>query len=353
MKKIFLTLISATMVFASMAQTEVTPFTPGLTSEGIAYFLPQTRLHITIEMERTTLTPGEYAPYASHCLRISDAPLQREEHWKLLSVKVTPYGVPDPTRAYSIRFKQKTLAPLVTLTSDGRLLSVNAEAEQPAALSQPSAVTMAGETVNPADYKTPEILAATSIRKAAELAAAEIYDIRENRALLNKGQADYMPKDGEQLKQMLDGLKEQENGLLQLFRGTQSVTHIIATMEVNPGDFSGQPLILFRFSEDWGLSNADDLSGQAYTLSLTDEHTLPAESPNAKPAKQTDDLRYCVTGNARTEITAPDGTTLYSLSLPYSQLGRVERLGGDLFNKKTTTRLFLSPIHGNIEKLEE
>ena len=35
-----------------------------------------------------------------------------------------------------------------------------------------------------------------------------------------------------------------------------------------------------------------------------------------------------------------------------AQFGRVEHLGGDLFNKKSTTRVYLSPSTGAITKIE-
>ena len=57
--------------------------------------------------------------------------------------------------------------------------------------------------MNPRRYLTEEILAAGSTAKMAELTAREIYDLRENRSLLIKGQADFMPQDGQQLKLML------------------------------------------------------------------------------------------------------------------------------------------------------
>ena len=41
--------------------------------------------------------------------------------------------------------------------------------------------------------------------------------------MLAKGEADYMPKDGEQLKLMNERLDTQERALLQLFKGTETV----------------------------------------------------------------------------------------------------------------------------------
>lgn len=335
------------------AQTEVTEFRPGSTIDGVTYFLPQTRLHLTIEATRTTITPGEYAPYAEHFLRIGDAEQKQREQWELKSITAVPYGVADPNRAYSIRLKQRTSAPLATLTADGCLLSINAETDQPGPLSQPSATTLPSTQLNANDYKTPEILAATNPYKAAELTAAEIYDIRENRSLLNKGQADFMPKDGEQLKLMLQNLTTTEEALLQLFRGTSSTTVYRYTIDYTPSDFSGNKQVLFRFSPLYGLTSADDMSGEPYYVTLTDEKTLPVEEINPKATKKpADDIRYCVASDASINITDPNGNSIYKTTLPFAQIGRIEHLGGDLFNKKYSTRVFLNPTTGGLLRIE-
>lgn len=99
----------------------------------------------------------------------------------------------------------------MSLTNDGRLLSVNAKSSvNDEQLPVASVTKVQQKTVNGADFKTEEILSAGSTAKMAELAANEIYDIRENRGLLTKGQADFMPKDGEQLKLMLANLDTQK-----------------------------------------------------------------------------------------------------------------------------------------------
>lgn len=350
--KSYITLLISIACLSLSAQTEITTFHPGITTDGISYFLPQTRLHLTVQAERTVVTPGEYAPYAAHYLRLGDVPQERREEWRITSVTLEPYGIADPTRAYTIRFKQKTLAPLVTLTQDGVLLAINTETALPAPLSQPAATAPVSDAVKADDYKTPEILAANSQRKAAELAAAEIYDIRENRGLLTKGQADFMPTDGEQLKLMLADLATTEAALLQLFRGTTATSQHTFTMDFTPANFSGKKSILFRFSDKYGFCAADDLSGEPYYLTVTDEHTLPAEEPNPKGKKEIEGLRYCVPSQARITLTNADGQNLYSASVPFAQIGRVESLGGELFNKKTSTHLLLHPTTGGILRIE-
>ncbi|MBO4592899.1 MAG: DUF4831 family protein, partial [Bacteroidaceae bacterium] len=41
------------------AQTEVIKYTPGITSDGVVYYLPQTELKIAVTATRTTLHPGD------------------------------------------------------------------------------------------------------------------------------------------------------------------------------------------------------------------------------------------------------------------------------------------------------
>ena len=51
-------------------------------------------------------------------------------------------------------------------------------------------------------------------------------------------------------------------------------------------------------------------------------------------------MRYMVPGRAEVKLCA-DNAELLSQTLPLAQFGRVEHLGGDLFNKKYTTRVTL------------
>ncbi len=335
------------------AQTEVRPYKPGVTPEGITYFLPKTALHVTLTATRTIKTPGEYAAYAERYLRLKGVPQQMEESWELTAVNVTPFGKADTKQAYTIELNPKSSAPLVNLAADGRLLGVNTK-NVPAepTLTRPSVKAVEQESINGADFKTEEILAAGSKSKMAELTANEIYDIRENRSLLMKGQADFMPKDGEQLRLMLAELDAQEAGLLQLFKGTQRQEVHTFTLEYVPSDKVGKD-ILFRFSKHLGLVEKDDLAGEPYYISISDPQTMAAavQPAEGKAKKEILDLRYIVPGRATVSITNAV-QNFYNASVPMAQFGRVEHLGGDLFNKKFTTSVVLSPQTGGIQHID-
>ena len=76
-----------------------------------------------------------------------------------------------------------------------------------------------------------------------------------------------------------------------------------------------------------------------------------AAEANGKAKKEVADLRYATPGRALVKVFSAD-KEFVSQSLPLAQFGRVEHLGGELFNKKTTTHVQLSPVTGGIAKIE-
>lgn len=337
---------------SAMAQTEITRYQPGISKAGITYFLPKTQLRVVVTAQKNHRTPGEFCDYAERYLRLKNVTQTPYDEWKIEKIEVIPYGVADNTKAFTIKLKSKTSAPLVELTPDGRLTAVNAKAtENDPTLPVNKVIKSNKKTVNGADFKTEEILSAGSTTKMAELTANEIYDIRENRALLTKGQADFMPKDGEQLRLMLANLDQQEEGLLQLFRGTEvQETHIFA-FDINPTkDIDKLPL--FSFSKYLGMVDADDPAGVPVYVSIKDLQTLPAVTASTdNKKKEEQDLRYVIPSSVKVNIFSDEKNYL-SASVLMAQFGRIEHLGGDLFNKQYSTRVFLSPTTGNILNIE-
>lgn len=346
--------LSALLVLSSLslsAQTEVSTYRPGITAEGITYFLPKTRLRIVITAQRTLYTPGEYAAYAQRFLDQNGVEQHPAEIWKLTTVDVQPYGVADREKAFTIKLNPKSSAPLVGLSPDGCLLSVNTDAEAIDELPRASVTRHPKEVIDPTPYKTQEILRAGSLTSRAELTAQEIYDIRDNRALLAKGQAEFNPKDGEQLRLMLAQLDKQESALLSLFLGTTKEETHVFTFDFAPTQ-NTEGIELFRFSKHLGLVDADDLAGNPIYISIEDQKTLPEEEvdPKAKK-KEVLDLRYCNPSNALVRIFNTSGT-LFETTTPLAQFGRIEHLGGVLFNKNFNTKVVLSPVTGRIERLD-
>lgn len=343
----------ALLSVTAMCQTEVSAYQPGVTETGITYFLPTTQIRLVVTATKTHYTPGEYCNYAERYLRLKNVPHTSYDEWKIDNIEMIPFGVADKTKAFTIKLNSKTSAPLVELTTDGRLLSINAKAiETDPTLPTARVIKNKKKQINGADFKTAEILSAGSTTKMAELTANEIYDIRENRSLLTKGQADFMPKDGEQLRIMLENLNMQEEGLLQLFRGTTTEETHIFTFDIKPaGDTERLPV--FNFSKYLGMVATDDPAGLPYYISITDLKTVPQANAeaNGKKEKKSEDMRYVLPSRAKIRVFS-DEKEYISTSVPVAQYGRIENLGGELFNKKFTTHVHISPVSGNIIKIE-
>ena len=55
-------------ITGSQAQTAISEYKPGVTSEGAVYYLPKTAIRITLQIEKTTYTPGEFCKYSEKYL---------------------------------------------------------------------------------------------------------------------------------------------------------------------------------------------------------------------------------------------------------------------------------------------
>ena len=333
------------------AQTQSGIYLPGSTAEGIIYFLPKTAIRVAVQIEKTTYTPGDFAAYAERFLRLKDVSPEPSTSYRVVALTQTAIGVRDTTKAYAIRFNNKTAAVNVAQADDGVLLAINA---QPNHQANPVAFKAAQKpaVVNPRQFMNEDILAAGSTAKMAQLTAQEIYDIRDSRSQLVKGQADFMPKDNEQMKLMLSQLDTQDRALTSLFAGTTVRDTTEEVFIINP-DQEIKELPLFRFSKLLGLLDADDLGGSPYYLQVQNLTQLPVKDEEAdkKKKKAENGLYYNVPGKLRSTIY--DGNKAVSQEeFPASQFGNVELLSGDLFNKHYGTRLWLNPLTGGIDKLE-
>ena len=353
MKRLLIALsviISYLSVSPVVAQTQLSAYNAGVTPDGATFFLPRTAIRISVLAEKTTFTPGEYAAYAQRYLHLNNVGDEASVTHRILSIKQMAVGVADTTKAYSVKFNNKTSAINVVLADDGVLLAINAPA-QPQQLPAQFLPARKAPLPDPHQFLTQEILAAGSLAKMAQLTAQEIYDLRENRSLLVKGQADFMPHDGQQMKMMLDQTDLQDRALTRLFSGTTVCDTTEYVFYVHPTDnVTNQPL--FRFSRHFGMVDADDLSGEPYVITITDLNSVPKAVADGKKKKAAENgLYYNVPGRLRSVIT--HGLTIDSQEeMPAAQFGNVELLSGELFNKHYGTHLWLNPVTGAIDKLE-
>lgn len=347
MKKlaIAIALLAATSAYA---QTEVTTGITRGKDYGVVYTLPKTQLEIEIKANKVTYEPGEFSKYADQYLRLNNVSGEPEEYWELVSVKVTPVGLPDSESTYFVKLKDKTVAPLMELTEDGIVTSINVPFSGKKAVPATTIVSTAKQKLNPRDFLTEEILTANSSAKMAELIAKEIYNIRDSKNALLRGQSDNMPKDGAQLKIMLDNLNAQEESMTEMFSGTKNKEEKTFTVRLTPDkEFNNE--VAFRFSKKLGLVANNDLAGAPYYITLKDLKTVTIPQEDGK--KKLEGVAYNVPGKGL--VTLTDGKKkIFEGEVPVTQFGVKEYLAPVLFNKNSTIKVYFDPVTGGLIKVD-
>lgn len=346
MNKLFLSLLLLIMgVLSTSAQRgKAAP-------EGTEYFLPQTELRFKLLIEKTTYQPGEYAIYAEKYLKMKDVSTQPSVTYRIISLSLTSEGGRDTSKCYIAPTDTKHNFQTIDIDDNGVLLAINAE---PKVIKKGEKFTPAPKStpLNPRDYMSADILSAGSTAKMAELCALEIYDIRESKSLLSKGQADFMPKDGEQLRIMLNNLETQERGLTQLFTGV-TVSDTTETELVFVPQKEVERQLLFRFSRWMGMTDTDDLGGNPYYISVEDTHQMPKVQDYALSEKEPNgNVGVYVNTPSKIKVSLFNGETqLASYELYAAQFGKTVMLDDALFGKKLTTSIVLNPITGSLERI--
>ena len=350
MKRILISTVLLSLLLNISGQTQLSTYQPGVTQEGAIYCLPKTAIRVTILVEKTTYKPGDLCKYAERYLRLNNVSPVPSESYALIDISEQAIAVADTTKIYAMKFDSKTSACNVALSDDGILLAINATPREQERV-KPFVSSPRAATVNPRQYMSEEILAAGSTAKMAELTARDIYEIRESRNLLVRGQADNMPKDGEQLRLMLSQLDLQDRAMTSLFEGVTTIDTTEYSFVV-AADKDTEQQILFRLSRQLGVVDADDLAGTPYYISITNLHSVPSPDPVIKKkGKQEQGVYVNIPGKMRSVVSTVTGELLNE-ELPAPQFGNTELLSGALFNKRYTTHLWLNPLTGAVDRLE-
>jgi hypothetical protein len=242
----------------------------------------------------------------------------------------------------------------VCLTEDGVICTINADYTPESANRSPktpSASLPGSFTLNPKSVYTEEYLRAGSVSKMAEVAAKNIYKIRESRQDILTGDAENVPKDGEALKIILGNLDAQETVWIELFTGSRETIQHSKQLTVEPISETVKE-ILFRFSKYVGVVDVDDLSGNPVYWNLKDLKTV--EIPEADPKKkekESQSIVYNVPGKAEIEIYTGK-KKLYSTTVNVTQFGKTQILGTALFeDKKAPVQVYFYPATGAIKQI--
>lgn len=320
---------------------------------GITYSLPKTTLVVDAEVTKVTCKAGPYYKYAEKYLGVKDAITEDNVYYELGKIRLLNKGIPDEDNTYIVEFKSGTVAPYAYLTEDGLLCSINAEYIPEENKSQETKKEdKSPEKVTDTSVFSEELLMAGSTAKQAEVAAKQIYRIRESRLNILTGEADNLPPDGEAMKLVIQQLEEQERALTNLFKGICSKETSEYKVDIIPFDNLDKE-VLFRFSNQLGIVDADDLGGSPVYMNLKAIERAPVLEPKEaeKKAKSLKGIIYNVPGKASIEISI-NKKTLYKGEAQITQFGTQEGLAPVMFeDKKAPVKVYFYPETGAIKQI--
>lgn len=354
MKKLSLMMISVLMASAVAQAQEVRKVSVGDTqNHGVTYTLPKVKMNVEAVAVCTTIKAGVFAQYAEKYLGIADAPQEDLTEWSISGVTMTPVAVPDTSRTFHVIFSEKGPLPTFYLDGDGSMLSINRAPEMPKkAADAEDEVAEEDKKFNGFNVMSEELIKAGSKAKQAEIAARQIYRIRESRLNLLTGDVDNLPADGASFQLILDNLKSQEEAYLELFTGVRTEEKKIQSYEYVPaGEDKGT--VLFRFSKHFGFVDADDLSGEPYQIAVTllEDNRMPAAptvDEKGKKLPAPTGIAFCVPGKARVALKLKTGVVA-SGDFQMGQFGHIERLERTHFlNKKAPASAAFNAMTGAI-----
>lgn len=344
-----LSLLFATSVFA---QTEVIPINEAKSSsQGLAYSLPKIILRLHLNTVKLTNTAGPYFRYAERYLGVKTPIMENSVEWTLENISLEQVALPDPAHSYLILFKS-TPIPTIDLTRDGIIRALNMEyiADASEEAQQKKGEAKDDKTDAKMNVMSEELLMAGSTAKMAEIAAKQIYKIRESRTDLVTGNMDNLPADGESFKLMLKQLDDQEKALTALFIGTTQREPKSITIDIDPTE-DIEKQVITRFSKFKGVVDKNDLSGTPIYLSMK---TIEKKelAPDPKAAKARKGVFYRIPAKIEVSLTGLDNKNWIRENVMVPQMGIVVSLSPNLFdNKKAPIKVLFEPTTGAIRQM--
>ena len=319
----------------------------------VSYILPKTVIDIDIELKQTQKTAGPYANYSQKYLGVPAKVSENSNKWEVVSISATVSSLPDKDIYYAIQLKSAE-SPYIYVNEEGILMAVNAEPQFDEELKEENVVKVQKSPLEDNTYSlafTEEMLLSGSNIRMAELAAKQIYRIRESRTDIITGESD-QKFDGEALKLMLQQLDEQENRLSVMFTGTTTTQKKSVRVRWIPQG-ECEDVVVARISEIEGLVGADNLSGEPIYISLSNvvRATAPLDAKGNPIVLPENSIIYNIPGEALMSLKY-QGKTLDEKRVQLTQFGIKFGLAPKLFvDKKKPAYLILHPNTGAIKEV--
>ncbi|HET9571717.1 MAG TPA: DUF4831 family protein [Bacteroidales bacterium] len=325
MKRILLTgmLLSISLfTFAQLLTERLSTATD--TARGVVYQLPKVLLQIQVETKCIVETPGLYFQYADRFLGLKDVIQNESIHYEITGFSLTTKTIADTSQAFLISTGKKGKNIDLELTPEGFLKSINGKRlgkevrtsviTKNSAQNEPKAWETTGSSIF-----TKEMQQANSTAKMAELAANQLFTIRDTRFSMLTQDADKTPADGRSYEIVLSELNRMESAYLELFKGKMTESSQTHSFTLDPQKDSTD--VLLRFSLLKGILGKNNLGGDPLFVEIKNL-PIAAQALRVDKTNSPRGLYYRVPGKAVIQIT--DGKdVLFTKEVVVPQFGRV------------------------------
>lgn len=325
----------------------------------VLYHLPSTTLHISVEAECESFTPGIYCDYAKKYLGIEVVKEERSDY-ALRSIKITPMIEADRGSIYlftpSSRKGELSMDNLLSLTSQGLMLLSDGKSDREYAMRFPSLMDET-ETANSSEVTDNLTSAQTtlfrrvrnsqggfdriatnqsqvvekSMEKRAQEAASMILSLRTKRLEIITGDTD-ATFSGDALRAAVAEITRLEEEYMKLFTGYSCITTSNLTLDIVPDGLKEDELIIaFRISDKKGLVASDDPDGRPIVMEIVPEPMPVPQNPTETTDKRKASVSSVNTLNYRVpaicSVRLLDGQSLLMQSrFPIYQKGKMMTL---------------------------
>lgn len=316
---------------------------------AVVYSLPKTVLVVEVEATKTVQKVGPYYNYSERYLALKDVVTEDKTTWEIKRIRVRAKSIADKDKTYTLDANPDFC---VSLSPEGVISGINTPAE-PHTL---KIKKMDDYVTKPADSDddffnssvlTEEQLTANSTAKMAEMAAKQIYRIRDSRLSLIAGDNEKIPADGESLKLMLKKLDGSEKALVEMFAGKKIKTTVIKKIEITPEKAMKNELI-FRLSALNGVVDKDDLSGSPVYITVTPTMN---ETPQAVTEKKKNKFYYILPGSAQVGVSNNENK-FFEGNFPVAQFGSMQALPSKVIKTKGV-KIKYNPQTGALISIEK
>lgn len=322
MKRITALTAFVSLIIAASAQNSVLPVDETSSTDGIYYSLPQTILHVEVEVEKKTFYAGPLAAYADDFLGREDVLTQDETTYRITEVTLSSSSQPDPDQFYFVEFKPEELKEsrrfVMALDESGLLTGLNAKPAGDERKSKKTVVKAEGSEVDKAelfdfvavkgralvkDTLIRMITVDTSVKKdiriterwetrTKEEMASEVVQrlqkIQQDRYYLSIGYQETAYDEGA-IKYMDGRLKKRQKEYTALFTGKTVTSRERYSFEWIPGSDTRKSAenTLCKFSVHSGIRDANSSIGKSLILRADNANTTKNILQHSKLTLQT------------------------------------------------------------------